>query len=253
MDYNRAEYFVEHLESIDSTNSYVRNNSSRLWQLAAGAQAIVVYADNQTAGRGQRGNTWHSHEGENLLVSIMVRPVGLPVMSQFAISQMIALSVRAAMSYLGINVLLKWPNDIYVGERKLAGILVEIDYSGEFVEQAVIGVGLNINQLQFDVMDKIPVSMKMLTGETYSIEDVLGVLLDSFSYYYSLLEKGDYAALATEYKRYLLGFGKNLHYRDRNSSFDAVITDVDSNGRINLQRADGTISTYAFKEVEPVI
>lgn len=245
-----GEYYLEHLGVIDSTNSYARGNATRLWSLAGDAQAVVVLADNQTAGRGQRGNKWLSRAGENLLVSIMVRPKALLMVSQFALSQAIALAVRAAMSFLGIDVLLKWPNDIYVGERKLAGILVELDCCGVLVEQAVIGVGLNINQEQFEAMDKQPVSMKMLTGEAHDVNDVLGVLLDSFLYYYSLLEKGDYRLLGAEYKRNLLGFGKIGHYRDAESCFDASIIDVENDGRLRLRCADGSERLYSFKEVE---
>lgn len=253
MDYSSSEYYIKHLNTIGSTNSYVRDEAARLWETAGDVQAVVVYTDEQTAGRGQRGNSWLSSAGENLLMSIVVRPAALPVVSQFALSQAIALSVRAAMSYLGIDVVLKWPNDIYTGNRKLAGILVELDCCGKFVEQAVIGVGLNVNQVQFDAMDKVPVSMKMLTGETYDVENVMGVLLDAFSYYYSLLQRGDYTVLAAEYKRHLLGYKTTLRYRVAASLFDAVIYDVESDGRICLRCADGTTAVYAFKEVELVI
>lgn len=253
MDYNSAEYYIEHLETIDSTNSYARDNASRLWQLAGDARVIAVYADRQLTGRGQRGNVWHSQVGENLLVSIIVRPSVLPVVSQFAISQSIALAMRTAMSYLGVNVALKWPNDIYVEGRKLAGILVELDCCGSLVEQAVVGVGLNVNQMQYAQMDKVPVSLKMLTGEAYDIEEVLGVLLDAFSYYYSILEAGNHPLLTAEYKAHLLGYKKVMRYRDTASEFDAKIVDVESNGYLCLQCLDGSIRSYAFKEVEMVI
>lgn len=247
---NSAEYYIEHFEVIDSTNTYARKEATGLWQRAGDARAVVVRADEQTAGRGQRGNVWCSGAGENLLVSIVVRPTALPVVSQFVISQAIALAVRAAMTYLGIDVVLKWPNDIYVGERKLAGILVELDCHGSQVGQVIIGVGLNVNQQQYEVMEKTPVSMKMLTGEDYNVGEVLDVLLDSFSYYFSLVESGGYELIATEYKRNLLGYKKTMRYRDAVSTFDAAIVDVESSGRVCLQRSDGTPATYAFKEVE---
>lgn len=253
MDYNRAEFYIEHLDTVDSTNSYARCHSARLWAVAGDAKAVVVYAHEQTAGRGQRGNVWHSRAGENLLVSFVVRPTALPVTSQFALSQAVALAVRSAMGYLDIDVVLKWPNDIYVGERKLAGILVELDCCGSLVEQAVIGIGLNVNEEQFAPMEKVPVSMKMLTGEVYDVQEVLGVLLDSFSYYSSLLDAGCYSLLAAEYKKNLLGYKRLMHYRDAASEFDAKIMDIASDGRISLQRTDGSMHAYAFKEVEPVI
>ncbi len=247
------DFFIEHLKIIDSTNSYARSNAAELWARAGCAPVVVVYADEQTSGRGQRGNVWHSRAGENLLASIVVRPQALPVVSQFALSQVIALAVRRAMAGFGVNAVLKWPNDIYVEGRKLSGILVELDYCGAVVEQAVIGVGLNINQDSFAVMDKVPVSMKMLRGATFDVDEVLAALLDAFSHYYALLQSGGREILAAEYKSWLLGYKKIMRYRDASSLFDAEIVDVASDGYLVLKRADGSLSTYAFKEVEVVL
>lgn len=242
--------YIKRFAVIDSTNAYARRNASGLWAAAGAARVVVVYADEQTAGRGQRGNVWQSAAGENLLATIMVRPASLPVVSQFALSQVIALAVREAVSKFGIEASLKWPNDIYVGNRKLAGILVELDYSGPFVEQAVIGVGLNVNQSAFAPMDKVPVSMKMLQGSTFDVENVLSALLETFAHYYSLLCSGEYDVLSAEYKKHLLGYDCVMRYRDAVSEFDAVIADVEGSGHLVLKRVSGTLSRYAFKEVE---
>ncbi len=250
MDFNPEVFFVEHHRVVDSTNSYARDNSAALWAKACASSIIAIYADEQLAGRGQRGNVWHSAAGENLLVSVVMRPAALPVASQFVLSQAIALAVHRTISSFGIEAQLKWPNDIYVGGRKLAGILVELDCCGSLVEQAVMGVGLNVNQSSFAVMDKVPVSMKMLLGEQFEVQKVLEALLGNFSVYYKRLQSGDYAALAVEYKACLLGYKKKMRYRDASSQFSATIADVCSDGRIMLERADGTIGVYAFKEVE---
>lgn len=253
MECNNTEFYIEHLAVTDSTNNYIRANRGRLWQVA-GDRPVVVYADEQTAGRGQRGNVWQSHAGENLLVSIMVRPQAMSVSSQFALSQAAALAVKAAMGYLDINVVLKWPNDIYVGDRKLAGILVETDSCGAVVDSAIIGIGINVNQTEFPPMDKVPVSIKMLLGGEHAVGDVLSALLDAFSYYFNMMvQRGDYSAIATEYKRSLLGYLKPMCYRAGGKEFDAVIKDVESDGRLRLLLGDGTEVLYAFKEVEVVI
>ena len=242
--------FIKHFGVIDSTNSYARASANSLWAEAGEASVVVVRADEQTAGRGQRGNVWLSSAGDNLLVSIMVRPTALKVVSQFALSQVVALAVRSAMAFYDIDVVLKWPNDIYVGGCKLAGILVELDCCGDSVEQAVMGVGLNVNQSAFAPMDRVPVSMKMLRGTSFAVDEVLATLLDSFSRYYAMLLAWEYEALATEYKKHLLGYGRVMHYRDEKSSFEAEIVGVGCDGRISLRRADGSTSKYAFKEVE---
>ena len=253
MENSAHDYYIHHLAETPSTNDYAREQAAALWAAAGECNIIAVQADAQTAGRGQRGNVWHSAAGENLLVSLMVRPTFLPVISQFALSQAIALAVRSAMSYMGVQVELKWPNDIYVGEKKLAGILVELFYSGSGIESAIIGVGLNVNQTAFEPMDKVPVSLKLLQGTTFAVSDVLGALLDSFSYYYSLLQRGDYALLAADYKRCLMGYGKVMRYRCGETLFDARLADVLGTGHIVLERTDGTAVQYAFKEVELVL
>lgn len=253
MEYGSSEYYIEHLAVTDSTNSYIRACREELMQKAAGRD-IVVCAGEQTAGRGQRGNVWQSCAGENLLVSIMVYPQELPVSSQFALSQAIALAVKAAMNYYDIDAILKWPNDIYVGGRKLAGILIETDNCGAMVESAILGVGINVNQTAFPPMDRVPVSMKTLRGAEYAVDDVLSALLEAFSYYYNtMLQRGDYCTLASEYKRSLWGYRKPMRFRAGGKEFDAVIEDVESNGHLRLRLDDGSNALYAFKEVEQII
>ena len=250
MECNLSEYYIERLSVTRSTNSYARENAAALWEAAGNAGIVAVCADEQTEGRGQRGNVWQSGAGENLLVSLMVRPRALAVSSQFLLSQAIALAVRAAVAFLGSDVQIKWPNDIYADGRKLAGILVELDCCGAFVGNAVIGVGLNVNQTLFEPMDKVPVSMKMLQGRDLEIDEVLAALLDAFSDYFSLLERGDGHLVAEEYKRRLMGCGQVMRYRASGEEFDARIKDVLPCGHLQLERLCGTVSQYAFKEVE---
>lgn len=245
---------IVHLLEVDSTNRYVHNEAAALWQNRGISDFAVVTAGHQTAGRGQRGNTWNSNAGENLLFSILVRPgETLEVSKQFLLSQAVALSIHDAMKCYGIDTLLKWPNDIYAGNRKLAGILLELDYSGAFVEQAIIGIGLNVNQENFPPMDRTPVSMKMLRKRDFTLDDVLATVLDFFEHYYTELRFGNRDAIAAEYKRVLLGMDERRTFIDGVGRFDAVIQDVESDGHLILRRNDGSTGRYAFKEVEMVI
>ena len=242
------------LATVDSTNRYMRDNASELWSKHGESGFVVVTAGHQTAGRGQRGNTWNSNAGENLLFSILVRPgETLEVSKQFLLSQAVALSIHDAMKCHGIDTLLKWPNDIYAGNRKLAGILLELDYSGAFVEQAIIGIGLNVNQEGFPPMDRVPVSMKMLWKRDFILDDVLATILDLFEHYYTEMRFGNRDAIAAEYKRVLLGMNERHTFFDRDGHFDAVIQDVESDGHLILRRNDGSTGRYAFKEVEMVL
>ena len=242
------------LATVDSTNRYMRDNASELWSKHGESGFVVVTAGHQTAGRGQRGNTWNSNAGENLLFSILVRPgETLEVSKQFLLSQAVALSIHDAMKCHGIDTQLKWPNDIYAGNRKLAGILLELDYSGAFVEQAIIGIGLNVNQENFPPMDRTPVSMKMLRKRDFILDDVLATILDLFEHYYTEMRFGNRDAIAAEYKRVLLGMNERHTFFDRDGHFDAVIQDVESDGHLILRRNDGSTGRYAFKEVEMVL
>ena len=242
------------LATVDSTNRYMRDNASELWSKHGESGFVVVTAGHQTAGRGQRGNTWNSNAGENLLFSILVRPgETLEVSKQFLLSQAVALSIHDAMKCHGIDTQLKWPNDIYAGSRKLAGILLELDYSGAFVEQAIIGIGLNVNQEGFPPMDRVPVSMKMLWKRDFILDDVLATILDLFEHYYTEMRFGNRDAIAAEYKRVLLGMNERHTFFDRDGHFDAVIQDVESDGHLILRRNDGSTGRYAFKEVEMVL
>ena len=245
---------IVRLNTVDSTNRYVRDEAAALWQNRGISDFAVVTAGHQTAGRGQRGNTWNSNAGENLLFSILVRPgETLEVSKQFLLSQAVALSIHDAMKCYGIDTRLKWPNDIYASNRKLAGILLELDYSGAFVEQSIIGIGLNVNQEDFPPMDRTPVSMKMLRERDFTLDDVLATVLDFFEQYYTELRFGHRDAIAAEYKRVLLGMNERHTFIDRDGHFDAVIQDVESDGHLILRRNDGCTGRYAFKEVEMVL
>ena len=245
---------IIHLTTVDSTNRYIRDEAVALWENRGTGDFAIVTAEHQTAGRGQRGNTWNSNAGENLLFSLLVRPgETLEVSKQFLLSQAVALSIHDAMKCYGIDTLLKWPNDIYAGSRKLAGILLELDYSGAFVEQAIIGIGLNVNQENFPPMDRVPVSMKMLRKRDFILDDVLATILDLFEHYYTEMRFGNRDAIAAEYKRVLLGMNERRTFIDRVGHFDAVIQDIESDGHLILRRTDGSTGRYAFKEVEMVI
>ena len=247
--------YIIRLDTVDSTNRYLRDEADVLWnECAAEKRFVVVVAGHQTAGRGQRGNKWCSNAGENLLFSILVRPgEQLRVDKQFLLSQVVALSLHDTMKCYGIDAKLKWPNDIYVENRKLAGILVELDYSGAFVEQAIIGIGINVNQELFPQMDRIPVSMKMLFGRNLGINDVLATALEFFEHYYSQMLYGNREALVAEYSRLLLGYKELRSFVDSEGCFDAVIEGVEGDGHLLLRRCDGILSRYAFKEVEQLL
>ena len=175
------------LGSTDSTNEEAKRNISDIDNLS------VLSALEQTAGRGQRGNTWHSAPGENLLFSIVLKyeKEGMhshcmnPVRAcdQFVISETAALAVIDFLSGYGIRAKIKWPNDIYVGDKKICGILVEHSIRGEWLSHSIIGIGLNINQRNFNVNLLNPTSISLQTGLSYDIRESLEDFMDIFKAY----------------------------------------------------------------------
>ena len=169
------------LDSVDSTNNEVKRNVDVLGNFS------VIAAREQTAGRGQRGNVWLTEPGMNLTFSIVIKyeqlQVKMKAVDQFEISEMTALSVIDLLAEYGIEARIKLPNDIYVGDRKVCGILIEHSLQGEHLSHSIIGVGLNVNQLIFDPSLPNPTSMQLcLAGaqEQLNIANLLEQFMDIF-------------------------------------------------------------------------
>ena len=241
------------LSQVDSTNSYLKREAARLFACQPQCDIFVAVADEQSAGRGQRGAVWNSAKGENLLMSLVVRPSNLPVSEYYLLSVVTALALKSAMNRIGIETIIKWPNDVYANGGKLAGVLLETDIESSYVSQAIIGVGLNVNQRHFPSMSRNPVSMALIAETNFNRDVVLRILLDEFSHYYTMLLSSKKKPLFSMYKQSLMGADTPMLYRDANGEFQAVVHDVHSDGHIILKRNDGTLSSYAFKEVETVI
>ena len=171
------------LVETDSTNNYLREQSAK----ARLPEGSLVIADFQTAGKGQVGNSWESEAGKNLMFSILLYPDFLPANRQFLISQIASLSVKETLEKYTDSVTVKWPNDIYWKDRKICGMLIENDLSGQHLYCSVVGIGLNINQEIFRSDAPNPVSLTQITGKTYDREDVLVCFLRIFFNYYFLL------------------------------------------------------------------
>ena len=252
MEYNPHKIKFIHLAETDSTNSYARREASHLWAENPDCEALVVTAEEQSAGRGQRGTVWQSSKGKNLLMTIVVRPKELAIESCYALSVATALALKESMQTYGLPTTLKWPNDLYCNNCKLAGILLESDFGGANVTQAFIGIGLNINQSDFYKMERRPTSMSLLCDREFNIEEVMHTIVNKFIEKYSKIASGELAQLFEEYEKSLMGYHEPLLYRDAAGEFTAGIKGVERDGRIVLECNDGTTRNYWFKEVENV-
>lgn len=235
-----------YLDSVDSTNAVLRRMNTR--------RNVCVFAGEQTAGRGQRGNVWHSAAGANLLMSLLWHPHGIAAPLQFALSEAVALSICGLLDGHGVDATVKWPNDIYVGHRKICGILIENGVSA-VVESSIIGIGLNINQTEFPAALPNPVSLRLLTGAVTDVASVAGALLGQLE---ELLpqagsEEGRCVLHTAYMSRLYRNDGEPHLYRDSATGreFHATIAGVEPTGHLLLRREDSSVTQrYAFKEVE---
>lgn len=185
-------------------------------------EGSLVIADFQTAGKGQVGNSWESEAGKNLMFSILLYPDFLPANRQFLISQIASLSVKETLEKYTDSVTVKWPNDIYWKDRKICGMLIENDLSGQHLYCSVVGIGLNINQEIFRSDAPNPVSLTQITGKTYDREDVLVCFLRIFFNYYFLLLQEKEEEIRAAYMAALYHGDGYYFYIDENGSSKPV-------------------------------
>ena len=173
----------------------------------------IVWAERQTAGRGQRGHSWTSPEGENLTFTLVLEPVFLPVGEQFLLSEAVTLALTDTFAAFGIDARIKWTNDIYVGDKKLVGILIEHSYSGPTLARTIAGIGINVNQRAFDPALPNPVSMAVASGRTFDRRKVLESFHACCMGRYDQLVRGEKAALQEEYRKRMYRLGETHPYR----------------------------------------
>ena len=234
------------LEETESTNTYLKNLLSEQ-PLEEGS---VVIADYQTKGRGQTDNSWYSGKGENLLFSLVVYPVQVAANEQFIISRMASLAIKNTLDQFTDDIRIKWPNDIYWQDKKIAGILIENNLQGKTIENSVIGIGLNLNQEIFPPYLPNPVSLKQITGMDSDKDAVLEIFMREFFLLYRELQRGEISGIEDEYMLDLYRVNDYYWFEDANGKFQAQIENVLPSGHLVLKTLDTRAErTYAFKEV----
>lgn len=249
-------------KSIDSTNSEALRNIHKL------NNYDILTAEHQTAGRGQRGNKWLSKACENLTFSLIYKPLSLGktliASKQFIISQAVAVGISKYIESKGVEAKIKWPNDIYVRNKKICGVLIENVLKGKNIEASVIGVGFNLNQLNFPDNLVNPTSLSLITNEKYNLKSELKIL---GSYIAKCLPGTgiDEEEINKYYIEHLYNLKNICKYRDNidNFYFNGEILGIDEQGRLKV-RIDkinsaevaaliGTIRHYSFKEISYLI
>ena len=241
-----------HINETNSTNNYLQSLCSE----QKVEELTVIVADFQTSGRGQRGNSWESDPGKNLLFSTVIFPEFLEARRQFLISQIISLAIKEELDTYTSDISIKWPNDIYWKDKKICGILIENELEGAYLLRCIAGIGVNINQEHFVSPAPNPVSLKQILGRKTDKQEVLeGILKRLFSYYIPLISQkpniketihSDY--LNAQYRH------KGMYpYRDENGEFKASLEAIEPDGHLLLRDENGMLRKYAFKEVQYII
>ena len=213
-------------------------------------EGTVIHTEYQTAGRGQHGNRWESEKGKNLLISIILYPGSVKSEEQFLISMTISLGICDFVDRYLEGSKVKWPNDIYFKDDKIAGILIENSLMGDTIESSVAGIGLNINQENFPGEIRNPVSLRMITGREYEREICLKNLLCDLDKRYKLLLYGDRRKIRDEYVNRLYWFNELHEYMAGKTIFKGRISDVSVSGILSIIDEKGKILKFSFKEVD---
>lgn len=229
------DFKVVHIDETDSTNH---------WLKAHGEGTMVVVADYQTAGKGCGTNSWESERGQNLTFSMLIHPE-VAARGQFWITEVVSVALCNTLErYINKKVDIKWPNDIYVGDQKICGILIENRLQGTAIKDSIIGIGLNVNQQAFQSDAPNPVSMWQLTGQETDRKALLEAFLQAFN------EAWESATIAKAYRQRLYRREGYHAYCDKDGRFEAELRNVMPDGRLELEDKNGNVRNYAFKEVK---
>jgi BirA family biotin operon repressor/biotin-[acetyl-CoA-carboxylase] ligase len=212
------------------------------------AEGSIIITDNQTKGRGQRGNLWHSEPGMNITFSLLLQPNFLVPSEQFYLNMIISLSVVEVLSEYSSDFKIKWPNDIlHQTDGKLGGILIENIINQKGIEYSVVGLGLNINQILFDLPREVT-SLKLLTGQDFERWEIFRLLVAKIEKRYIALKKGDQKKIKSDYLSHLYGFEEWFPFDD-GEFFEGKIIGIDENGKIGIEKRNGNVCFYGMKEV----
>ncbi|HEV7380479.1 MAG TPA: biotin--[acetyl-CoA-carboxylase] ligase [Dyadobacter sp.] len=237
---------IIYLPTCHSTNDI----AAELVHSGIGEEGTVVIADNQTGGRGQRGTVWQSESRQNLMFSVILRPVSIAIEQQFLISQVVALAIYDMLREHTDQVKIKWPNDIYVSEKKLSGTLIENSIQGASISHSIVGIGININQLTFGI-DRIS-SLANVTGNQMSLQEEFEKIIRCLDVrYQQLLRSNQLTKIREDYLSHLYGYQSSVLFRYQDKIISGIVTGVAESGQILVQFSGETeIRSFGLKEIE---
>jgi len=211
-------------------------------------EGSIVITDKQTKGRGQRGNAWYSEPGKNLTFTLVLSPVFLDASEQFELNIMTTLAIREVLGNYCSGIKVKWPNDIvHETQGKIGGMLIENTVSNKGIENSFIGIGLNINQVEFAFPG--PTSLANLAGDELDKEEIFKLLIKSIENHYLRLKRGYKKSMRSDYLNHLYRFDEWAKFEDSHV-FKGRITGISEEGKLFIEKENKVMNQYSFKEVK---
>ena len=235
-------YNIIKLSDVDSTNSYALSfRSDKVFK-----EGLVIVSSYQRKGQGQRGNIWESEKGKNLLLSVVIEP-NISIEKQFDISKIASFSIVDCLLFLGVKSKIKWPNDILIGRKKIAGTLIHNVISKDVITHSVIGIGLNINQLLFDDYEPKATSLRLELERDSSIEEIQEILLNSIQN--RIKTSCSSLAMESDFNKALFQKDKISLFEDSEHKFNGIIRGVNKKGLLIVETESGA-REFDIKEVK---
>ena len=236
------------LSSVDSTN----NHAMELIREGKAATGTAIFSLEQTSGKGQRGRNWISEPGQNIIISVILGFEGQAIRQQFLVSAVAALSCHDLLSkYAGDETCIKWPNDLFWRDRKTGGILIENLIQNGQLTKSVIGIGININQTNFDALDKKAVSLKQITGKTFDPILLAQELCEFLEKRFEKMKEDSIHDIMDEYNKRLFMKDANATFKKNQIVFEAKVLGVDSNGELEIEH--GLREKFLYGEIDWVL
>jgi len=242
-----SKWNIIRFEAVASTNDY-------LHQLIDSGQAdnlTVVIANHQTKGRGHGDNSWESEEGLNLTCSLLYLPKGIAADLQFCISQAISIGlVKLLEETTSRKFIVKWPNDIFYGDKKVAGILIENTIIGNMVQASIIGIGLNVNQVVFRSSAPNPISIRQIINKPVDLNMLFDELLRSVSFYFEMLDSSKFEAIHTSYLDKLYRLNEWYNFESDAGRFRGMIIGISDYGELIIKNEREEQDRYLYKTIK---
>lgn len=236
-----------HFTQVDSTNT----EAKRLIEKGNAKEGTLITADYQTHGRGQYGRNWDSQIGQNVIMSLVLSPIFLKIKDQFLLNMCVSLAVANTVRSLCGKVTVKWPNDIYVGQAKISGILIQNFIQATTIKHTIVGIGLNVNQKEWPADVVNATSLSIETKSSYAISEIVQLICEHTNVMYDRLQLSP-KSLLQEYEEYLFRKNEIASFSVQDNFFSGIIRGVDDIGRLIVEQ-DGIRAVYLHGEIQHVI